>query len=234
MKWTLVSLVSILTIATVGVAGNSESEPNTLFLADVASSWGDIWNEKKLSSKATRYISVVDDGKPVLMGHSSDAASALCVPMAIPLGEKVNLSWRWKVTRGLAGNSSERVKSGDDYAARVLVSFSPDLLKKDSQTLCYVWAGREAVSSIYPSPYSSHVTTIVLESGSQRFGEWVTETRDIVADYPQAFGRLPDAVYGIAVMVDTDNTNSRATAWFSDILLNPAPGTLIPSNLPVP
>ncbi len=136
IKLIILSLASVLTILTVGAAGNGENEPDTLFLTEFGSSWKDFWSEKKLSSRATRYISVVDNGKPVLMGESYDAASAFYMPMTMPRGEKVYLSWCWKVTRGLADNSSERVKSGDDYAARVMVSFSPDLFNKDSQTLC--------------------------------------------------------------------------------------------------
>jgi hypothetical protein len=77
------------------------------------------------------------------------------------------------------------------------------------------------VGSVYDSPYSNNIATIVVESGNARLGEWVLETRDIVEDYRQAFGSRPDRVFAVAFMVDGDNTNSRATAWFSDIQIRP-------------
>jgi hypothetical protein len=155
------------------------------------------------------------------MGRSHDSASALYIPLVLPLSESANLSWRWKVTRALPVNDLERHRSGDDYAARVLVSFGPDLFSKESRALCYVWASREAVGELYESPYSNNVATIVVESGTAKLGGWVLESVNIVEDYRRAFGSAPQTAFALAVMVDSDNTDSRATAWFSDIQLHP-------------
>ncbi|MCH7475779.1 MAG: DUF3047 domain-containing protein, partial [Gemmatimonadetes bacterium] len=35
----------------------------------------------------------------------------------------------------------------------------------------------------------------------------------------QVFGKPPETISAVAIMVDTDNTNSIATAWFDDIAL---------------
>jgi hypothetical protein len=50
-------------------------------------------------------------------------------------------------------------------------------------------------------------------------GEWVTVTRDLVADYRQAFGEEPPAIVGVAIMTDADNTGEQATAWYGDLTL---------------
>ncbi len=34
------------------------------------------------------------------------------------------------------------------------------------------------------------------------------------------FGRLAERVTGVALMVDTDNTDSHATAWFDDLIIH--------------
>ncbi len=81
------------------------------------------------------------------------------------------------------------------------------------------WAGNEAVGSVYPSPYASSFATVVLESGDEHSGQWVTERRDFVADFRSIFGKTQEMVTAIAIMVDTDNTDSRATAWFDDIVI---------------
>ena len=82
-----------------------------------------------------------------------------------------------------------------------------------------MWAASESVGAAYPNPYFGRVGTIVVESGSQRVGEWVAEQRDLVADHWRIFGKPPETVSAVAIMVDTDNTNSTATAWFDDIAL---------------
>jgi hypothetical protein len=216
----IVGFISALAVTLVGASGHGAFGMYSLFPADRGSDWMSGWNEKKLSSRASRYVPVDENGSQVLMGYSHDAASALYRRMIMPLSENMYLSWRWKVSRALPENPMEREKAGDDYAARILVSFSPDLFSKQSRALCYVWASREAVGSVYESPYSDNVATIVIQSGSERLGEWAGETRDIVEDYRRAFGSRPETLYGVAVMVDTDNTGFRATAWFSDIVLH--------------
>ena len=39
------------------------------------------------------------------------------------------------------------------------------------------------------------------------------------ADFELAFGEAPGALLGIAVMTDSDNTQSTAQAWYGDIAL---------------
>lgn len=183
---------------------------------------GDLsWSEKRLAAKPTRFILVEDDGQNALMAISRNSASALWTPLEKEIDEGVELSWRWKVTRGLSGALEERAKRGDDYPARVLVAFDPDPFDKDARALCYVWAREQPIGAIYRNPYSSNVATIVLRSGRRGLREWIPESRNVVADYRRAFGEIPNKIYAVAVMVDTDDTSSRATAWFSDMALVP-------------
>ena len=50
-------------------------------------------------------------------------------------------------------------------------------------------------------------------------GQWVTEETDLVADHWRIFGKPPKTVSTVAIMVDTDDTDSEATAWFDDVSL---------------
>ena len=111
-------------------------------------------------------------------------------------------------------------RSGDDYAARLFVIFGSGELRRDTRAICYVWAGRMPIGSAYRSPYVDGVQTIVLQSGDGRAGEWLEESRDFVADYVRAFGEEPDGIGAVALLVDTDDSGSRATAWFDDIVFH--------------
>jgi hypothetical protein len=42
----------------------------------------------------------------------------------------------------------------------------------------------------------------------------------VSADFERYFGRPAERVTGVALMVDTDNTDSQATAWFDDLIVH--------------
>jgi pyruvate/2-oxoacid:ferredoxin oxidoreductase beta subunit len=62
---------------------------------------------------------------------------------------------------------------------------------------------------------------IVLQSGSAHAGQWMSEARDVAADFRETFGFDAPAVTGIAVGNDTDNTDESVTTWFGDISFRP-------------
>jgi hypothetical protein len=177
------------------------------------------WREKRLARSPTRYILVEENGQDVLLALSWNSASAYWTPLEMELSGNTWLSWRWKVSRGLSGDADETNKAGDDYPARVLVAFDPNPFSKSTRALCYVWANDQPKGSVYENPYSGNVATIVVRSGDRGVGEWFAESRNVVADYRLAFGESPSKIYALAVMVDTDNTSSQATAWFADMAL---------------
>ena len=162
---------------------------------------------------------VGEAGNHVLKVESNKSGSGLWRKFKTEPLESGRVSWRLKVERSLIENTHETEKKGDDYAARVLVIFKTHFLPWKITAICYCWAGNQPVGNIYKSPYSDNVATIVLQSGDERAGQWICEQRDIVADYRQYFGKSPKKVSAFAVMVDTDQTAARATAWFDDLVL---------------
>jgi len=50
-------------------------------------------------------------------------------------------------------------------------------------------------------------------------GQWHTMKRSLADDYRLAFGADPVPVLGVAIMTDTDNTGSRATGKYTNILM---------------
>lgn len=201
-------------------------------LGDFQEDWEKHWIERKLTQLPTRYqfetdltekpphYQVVrDKNNLVLKMESNESVSVLWRMLNIPAIKFGRIKWRWKVYRSLTNNKQEKQKVGDDYAARLFIVFEPHLVSWKTRAICYVWAGKEPVGSFYRNPYANSVATIVIESGNKRAGKWNSEGRNFVADYLKIFGTAPEMVSAIAIMVDTDNTLSRATAWFDDIVL---------------
>jgi hypothetical protein len=60
---------------------------------------------------------------------------------------------------------------------------------------------------------------IVVDTGSEKVGEWLMHQRDLAADYRNAYGEAPGEVIGIALLTDTDNTKSETKAFYGDIEL---------------
>ena len=104
----------------------------------------------------------------------------------------------------------------DDYAARIYVIF-PRLSFNLTRCLQYVWDKKLPEGTIMTSPYWDNIKLIVVESGEKNLGEWVHEERNIYEDYKQAFGREPGRVGAIAIMTDTDNTQSTAEAHYKEL-----------------
>jgi Protein of unknown function (DUF3047) len=192
---------------------------------------------------ATRYTLVRDDesGATVLEGSANAAAGALIFRFDGDARISSILRFRWKVG-GLIASSDPRSKGGDDYAARIYVTFVSDpehaSVKEKAENaiaqmlygetpphaaLSYVFTHKAAVSSVITSPYTRRVKKIVVDADPNSVGKWKDFTRDIYEDYKRAFGEEPTRISGIAIMVDTDNTGENASARFGDITLSTRP-----------
>ena len=181
--------------------------------------WQDRWTAVKLAKRVNRFTAESDETGAILVIESEGAASALWYRLEMSPEAAAVVSWRWKVDSALTKNPREREKKGDDYAARFFVIFDGEPFSRSARAICYVWASGEPAGSEYRNPYFSSVATVVLESGNDRAGGWVLEERDFLRDYVAAFGERPESISAVAVMSDTDNTSSSATARFGDIRL---------------
>ena len=188
----------------------------------------------------TRYSLVSDGGGTVLKAESSKSASGLIRRFddrRIELKDYPILKWRWKVGNLIKG-ADIATKEGDDYPARVYITFRYDPERAGAGMrmqyglarslygeypphagINYVWDGRAPVGTMLPNAYTARAMMFVVESGPRRVGEWVEMERNVYEDYKRAFKEEPPPVSGIAVMTDTDQTGEAATAWYGDIEL---------------
>ena len=231
-------LVLLASWVTAGVAGTERDLrlPNRfsdMIPGEAVTGWQPMTFEK--IPVHTRYRLVADHGRTVLRADSQASASGLVNAVDIDPKAYPVLSWRWKVNRILDKGDVTK-KSGDDYAARIYITFAEapenrSLLERaklaairmvygqtpPSAALTYAWGNRVPVGSMYPNPYTSRVQMIAVDSGPAHVNQWRSVRRNIVEDFERAFGREPPRISGIAVMTDSDNTGESATAWYGDI-----------------
>jgi len=189
----------------------------------------------------TEFALVEDESRTVLRARSQASASGLARALRVDLAVLPLLSWRWKVAR-LPEKGDLARRGGDDYAARLYVTFDLDPAtlgvaarmklalaraawgdRLPLAALCYVWDAHAPAGTFAPNAYTDRVEMVVADSGTAALGRWVAHLRDVAADYRRAFGAEPPAVNGVIVSADTDNTGERAESYFSDIEFRPRP-----------
>ena len=147
----------------------------------------------------------------------------------------VSFSWRVK---SLVEGADVRENDLEDAPVRVMLAFDGDHTRLSARTrlmfdlvhtlsgepppfatLMYVWDNQASVDSLVVNRRSDRVRKIVLESGPTHLGQWRSYRRDIRADYRRVFGEDPGTLIAVAVMTDSDNTQSRAEAWYGEITI---------------
>ena len=239
MAWKFVLIAIGLLIAPVAVKAESPSviEVAKFSSGTVGQAMPDGWKPltfKKIP-KHTSYEVVKDGGVIVVKAVSEAAASGLTKPVVIDPKEYPIVRWRWKVDNLLKHSDATR-KDGDDYPARLYITFEYDpdkvsfgkkLKFKAGQVIFgdipigainYVWETKTPVGTIIDNAYTDFVKMVVVESGPQKIGMWIDESRNIYEDYKKAFGEEPPMINGVAIMSDTDNTKEHATAYYGDII----------------
>lgn len=185
---------------------------------------------------------VIKDGDTVVVKAVSEASSSgLTREIKINPKEYPIVQWRWKVANVLK-NGDVSKKEGDDYPARIYITFEYDAGKisffKKAQyetgklfygqypplgAINYIWESKAPKGRVVSNPFTDQVTMIVVESGAAQLNQWVSEERNIYEDYKRAFGEEPPMISGVAIMTDTDNTGESATAYYGDIVFRKAP-----------
>jgi hypothetical protein len=129
------------------------------------------------------------------------------------------------------------IKEGDDYPARIYITFEYDRAKlsfferikfKAAKVLYgeyplvgainYIWESKASEGTMVPNSYTDRVIMIVVESGETKLNTWVQEERNILEDYKKAFGENPPFISGVAIMTYTDNTKESAITYYGDVI----------------
>lgn len=173
------------------------------------------WQTKAFKGE-TRYTFDGKSGRRALFADSRGAASGLYREIRVDLTRTPWLNWSWRVDQVLSG-VNERDKSGDDYPARVYVVISGGAAFWKTRSLVYVWSSNQPVGATWNNAFTSNARVMALRSGTKDAGRWVSEKRDIRADFRQLFGEDIDHIDAVALMTDTDNSGQNATAWYGDI-----------------
>ena len=161
---------------------------------------------------------------------SNASASGIINKKEFDPNQYPNMTWRWWINN-LIDDADGKIKSGDDYPIRIFVMFDDDsaetsfwtsilnsavnLLygtKPPESSLCFVWSNIEYDQEYFDNPFSETVKMIPVMMGEEGIREWRSCTINIVQYFNRIFNRSCPSSAKIAIMGDTDNTQSRTKA----------------------
>ena len=71
--------------------------------------------------------------------------------------------------------------------------------------------------TVLRSPYTDRVRMIVVESGAQRIGQWISVRRNVLEDFRRAYDEEADDIVAVGLMTDPGDDGSRRRSFYGDI-----------------
>jgi len=160
-------------------------------------------------------------GKGIIKAESLGTRSSLFKEVGEKEKDFPVFSWGWKISN-VVRSAIETRKDRFDSAARVMVVFGkaggfrgfggePSGIKIE-----YIWATRLPKGHVFDHPGEKNCKVFVIQSGEGKVGQWIYEKRNIHKDYKTAFGIEPSGLLAIGIQTDTDQSNERVTAYYSE------------------
>jgi len=197
-------------------SGAAASPPARIYLGHFSQGHLDGWDEEVFSGETHYAIDQVEGGS-VLRASSQSSASGLIRRQRIDLQQYPVLNWRWKVGNRLPPRD-ETTRNGDDYPVRLYVVVGGGLLFWRSKSLNYVWSRDVAKGSTWANAFAErNVVMLSLRDTRDATGVWHEEKRNVLEDIQRYLGNDIRYIVCIAIMTDTDNTESSAESFYGDI-----------------
>lgn len=197
--------------------------------------WYDRDGNKKLINHSKDFVEhylyeVVKENDNKFLRYEGTTAKHISLPLVnenrdniydINIYETPILSWKVRA-HSLPQNANEKNDNSNDSVASLYVVFDTGriaLFKKVPKTIRYTWS-TTLEKGTTSSKLFGNQQIIVVESGVENKGEWVTFERNIVDDYRRRFGDdPPQTPLAILILSDGNSTGSHVKADYDDIIL---------------
>jgi hypothetical protein len=196
----------------------------------------------------TRYETVDDNGTTVILASAKASSSGLAYNLSIDPRKCPHLRWRWKVPRLIPGADNTQ-RALEDAPARIDLAFAGDLqslpfaermffsevkalsgIEIPYATLDYIWGNGAPAGTVILNTWTSRIRMLLVRSGAERLGDWITEERNVYQDFKDAFGEEPGRITQIAIYTDSDATGEEIQAYYGDIRFLPEQGSQAPAE----
>lgn len=208
------------------------------------------WSPRSLPGKRnTQYSLASRAGQACVLAQAAHSVSLWKRSLEVESAQLERLQFDWWI-QALEPRASVTDPLTDDAPARLLLGFAGDESKLSMRnrmqfelahaltgemppyaTLMYVWDAQAEPETVVISARSDRIRKIVVGSGIGGKGVWHRHLRDVRADYEKAFGEPAGKLVSMAMMTDGDNTASRTSACYGNILLLDGEGRALVGSL---
>lgn len=232
---TCVPALSMLGCATKGEA-TSQSEPLS---TDADPVWAG-WQEQRFPGKRPTMYRLGQDpqnGHSIVKARASGSASMLRKKVGVAAHEIAEIDFSWRAEKIHVLSDIGDV-SATDAPLRLVLAFDGDRSRwsaKDAMlnelsrllmgedmpyaSLVYTWCAQSPKGAVVPNPRTQTVRNLILESGIENQGRWLSYRRNVRDDFLRVFGEEPGNLTSMALMTDADNTDSQTEGWYREIKL---------------
>lgn len=176
------------------------------------------WEAQTWGSPKYDFKIEADGNGRVLHMKSANEGSTISKEVKLDIRQFPLLQWRWKAVT-LPKGADSRKKATDDQACQVYVTFPRTPQAVRSRNIGYVWDTTAPAGTIAPSQKTGTVTYVIVRSGPEEAGRWITETRNVLEDYKKIYGQDPgEPVGAVSVAIDSNDTQSSAECYVGEIL----------------
>jgi Protein of unknown function (DUF3047) len=176
------------------------------------------WKGQSWGSPTYDFTVVDEDGRRALHLKSRGDSSTISKELQgrVSLKSTPVLEWTWKVVTLPEGGDARR-KERDDEAGQIYVVWPrfPEAVR--SQIIGYIWDSTAPVGTVIPSQKNRTVTYIVVRSGKEGLGQWLTERRNVLDDFKRVYDGDADPG-ALSLSIDSDDTRSMAEAYVGPIV----------------
>jgi len=195
------------------IAAAEDCIPLADFATNAVGAFPSDWKVRKDAAKSV-YVVREENGRRFLSATSKGIGDQAALEKSWDLDAYPILAWSWR-PRVFPTGADERSSSTNDsvLAVYMLVDYSRI---RGPKAVKYVWSERVPVGSTLSSNMGL-TQVLVRESGTAKQGQWVDERVDVRADYLRLFDEKDTPTpAGIAVLTDSDDTDSTAAGDYAD------------------
>lgn len=171
------------------------------------------WKNKRFDGETLYSLQSPDT---MIKAVSRDSASGLFFKSEIDLQKTPVINWSWKVAK-FPTVVDEKIKAGDDFAARIYIVVQDGWTFLSSRAISYVWSQQTVVDEVWPNPYTGKRAMMISVESSTTTGVVKTQKRNVREDLKRLFGKDFKKIHAVAIMTDSDSSASSAEAYYSGI-----------------
>ena len=177
--------------------------------------------EKSLGPKSVIGVKK-DNGRTFVLLRSIGDAFGVKKEISFDIRKYPYLCWQWRAV-ALPPKGDVRKRETDDQAGQIYVIFPKFPAMINSRSMGYLWDTLTPVGHMGTSTAYSKMKYVVLESGKEKLGKWICETRNVFEDYKKLFQEEPPEVGAVLLYINTQNTAGSGEIHYTNIYFSATP-----------